>query len=156
MTTIVLSVTKADVYKEVAKTCSYTGAKRITPSTEEGQPSVYERIFTTDADAEMLDRYWAEGCNEMTSMFKPFIGVCDGDDISYTVSLMMGNSFSTSLTSTVNSNLFSYLVYSICAKWFLMTSPEDVQKYELLAEEAKNKVREDLYFKKKPVRTVIN
>lgn len=155
MSTIVLSVNKADVYSEVAKTCSYTGAKRITPSTEEGQPSVYERIFTTDADAEMLDRYWAEGCNEMTSVFKPFISSLGVNGDTYSADLAMGDSFETSLETPVNSNLFSYLVYSICAKWFLMTSPEDVQKYELLAEEAKNKVREDLYFKKKPVRTVI-
>ena len=44
MINITLTINKADVYKEVAQTTSYTGAKM------DSDGNAYDRIFTTDED----------------------------------------------------------------------------------------------------------
>ena len=67
MTEIELTVQKASVYDEVAKTTSYTGAKMT------GDDDAYERIFTTDDDRMMLERFWVEACSAVTEQFKPFL-----------------------------------------------------------------------------------
>ena len=48
-----LTTDKNDVYEEVAKTTSYAGAKT-------DDATAYDKIFTTDADKEMLERFWQE------------------------------------------------------------------------------------------------
>ena len=67
MKTIELTVNKANVYDEVAKTTSYTGQKM------QGDATAYDRIFTTDDDRMMLERFWVEACNGATEQFKPFL-----------------------------------------------------------------------------------
>ena len=50
MTDIALTVNKESVYEEVAQTTSYTGAKM-------NDELAYNRIFTTDEDKSMLERF---------------------------------------------------------------------------------------------------
>jgi hypothetical protein len=50
MIDIILTVNKEKVYEEVAKTTSYTGAKM-------DDELAYDRIFTTDEDKSMLERF---------------------------------------------------------------------------------------------------
>ena len=67
MNNITLTVNKAYVYDEVAKTTAYTGAKM------KDDADAYDRIFTTDEDRMMLERFWVEACNGATEEFKQFI-----------------------------------------------------------------------------------
>lgn len=50
MTDIALTVNKESVYEEVAQTTAYTGAKM-------DNELAYNRIFTTDEDKSMLERF---------------------------------------------------------------------------------------------------
>lgn len=67
MKEIELSVNKANVYTEVAKTTAYTGSKM------QDDKEAYSRIFATDEDREMLERFWVEACNGATELLKQFI-----------------------------------------------------------------------------------
>lgn len=53
MIEIVLTIDKENVYWKVAQTTFYTGAK-----TKMDDNGAYERIFTTDDDKLMLERFW--------------------------------------------------------------------------------------------------
>ena len=81
MKNIELKINKARVYDEVAKTTSYTGVKM------QGDESAYDRIFTTDADREMLERFWVEACNGATEQFKPFLVSVTDQPMSHGVEL---------------------------------------------------------------------
>ena len=64
---IELNVKKNEVLEEVAKTSSYSGSKM---TEDEG---AYERIFTTDADREMLERFWSESQVAVCEAMKKFL-----------------------------------------------------------------------------------
>ena len=58
----VLKIKKEDVYNEVAKTTSYTGAKME-------DDAAYERIFTTAEDKTMLERFTYTLTLELSASF---------------------------------------------------------------------------------------
>ena len=65
---VVLSIKKANVYDEVAKLTGYVGAKNI-----EDTGKAYDRVFTTDDDRLMLERFWREAVGAITDEVKRFI-----------------------------------------------------------------------------------
>lgn len=65
MTDIALTVNKESVYEEVAQTTSYTGAKMK-------DELAYNRIFTTDEDKSMLERFWNESKNTACNSLKKY------------------------------------------------------------------------------------
>ena len=112
MIEIQLKVNKASVYEEVAKTTSYAGAKM------EGDEQAYDRIFTTDDDRLMLERFWNEASNAATEQMKPFIlSVSEHSDErtvnlenNYELKLELSNSFDTNLRDSIETSLKSFFV----------------------------------------------
>ena len=157
MNIVQLTISKADVYDEVAKTTSYSGAKK----TED--PEAYNRIFATDADRLMLERFWMEACNGATEEFKQFIvsvsnqsesrGVQLNND--YKVQLELSTMYDTNLTSSMQSSLFSYFVSSIVAKWFKFTNAGESETFGADAVASMLDVKSKMFYRKKPKRKVI-
>ena len=153
-----ITVSKNKVYNEVAKTTSYTGAKKMA-----GDESAYERIFTTDEDQLMLERFWMECCNEATNEFRPFIVSVteqnDSETISlennYTATLSMPSAFDENLVTSMQNSLFSFFVNSISGKWYKMTNKEEYDSYLKDAHTNLMDVRSKLYYRKKPTRKKI-
>ncbi len=148
MEKITLTVNKADVYDEVAKTTSYTGAKM------QGDAEAYERIFTTDADHTMLERFWTESCNVVTDLLKRFLagdGSKDASDV-YEVTIEPSISFDMTLRGSMEASLFSYFVNAIVSKWFKFTNREETVSYEGAASKCLLDVKSKLYYRKKPLR----
>jgi hypothetical protein len=73
MQDITLTINKSKVWHEVAKATSYTGAKMVTGD----DPGAYDRIFTTDEDREMMERYWVEACSLATSQLREWVKVVE-------------------------------------------------------------------------------
>ena len=148
------TVNKANVYNEVAKTTSYTGAKM------EKDDNAYQRIFTKDEDRLMLERFWIETCNAVTDQLKQFIvSVSDQAvnydinlEMNYEVTLELSSSYDTNLSGSVNTSLFSFFVSSIVSKWFKFTNKEDEEIYVKEAVGLMNDVISKVYWKKKPKR----
>lgn len=69
MKSIEFQIAKGEVYNEVAKTTSYTGAKM------ENDEDAYDRIFTTDEDKAMLERFWNESKNMVAGSLKKVLGI---------------------------------------------------------------------------------
>ena len=111
MTSVNININKANVYVEVAKTSSYSGAKMIDEA-----PNAYEKIFTTDEDRMMLERFWREACNQVTDLFKPFLesvvelSESHGIDLTanYTASLSLSSSYDPNLTNSIQNSIFSF------------------------------------------------
>lgn len=156
MKTIELTVNKANVYDEVAKTTSYTGQKM------QGDATAYDRIFTTDDDRMMLERFWVEACNGATEQFKPFIVSVSDQPVShgveldknYVVKLELSNSYDESLNGSIGTSLFSYFVAMIVSKWYKFTNKGESESYGTDAVGAIDDVMRKIYYRKKPTRVV--
>ena len=154
MITVTFTVRKANVYDEVAKTTSYTGAKMT------GDATAYQRIFTTDADRLMLERFWTEACNAVADLFKPFLtSISDiteshHADITknFTAVLELSGSYDTALNQSIESSLFSFFTNLIVSKWYEFSNKNEAEKYATAAAAMLEDVRSKIYFRKKPRR----
>lgn len=156
MKTIQLTVRKQEVYNEVAKTTSYTGAKM------QDDDTAYDRIFTTDSDRSMLERFWTEACNAATGQLRKFVvAVSDNSEGStidlsrdYSVTLELSSSYDDNMTESVQSSLFSFFVSVIVAKWYKFTNKGEAESYAVDALGMMNDVTGKIFHKMKPRRVV--
>ena len=157
MIEITIKAIKADVLNEVARTTAYEGKK----ASDEG---AYERIFTTEEDRSMLQRFWDEAASSMTESLKRFVTsvddsytTSDGGGTSetlpaYVANLSVSSSYDTALTSSVEKSLFSYFVNAIVSKWNNFVKADGVARYEQEANDNMTDILSKLFYKKKPTR----
>lgn len=156
MNNITLTVNKQKVYDEVAKTTAYAGAKMTDDS------GAYDRIFTTNADRMMLERFWVEACNVATEEFKPFIisvsEQSEGYEVdltkNYSVELELSSRFDTNLKGSMETSLFSFFVATIVGKWCKFTDKGETDSYINDAQKAMMDIRSKMYYRKKPMRII--
>lgn len=129
-----LSISKDDIYEEVAKTTSYTGSKKDQLA-ETDTPKAYDTMATTDEDADQLDRFWQEGWIQVGEALKRYIDNIPSTPtiISsrpyYTLSLMLPSNFDTGLSGVMCQELHSFMINFIIAKWFAFTSKTEATEY---------------------------
>ena len=146
------TVHKSEVYNEVAKTTSYTGIKM--------SGADYERIFTTDEDRMMLERFFNEAANSLTDLFKPFlVSVSDTApqhciDLShnYVVELELSSSYDEHLSGSIQSSMFSFFTNFIVGSWYKFTNKGEAEGYLGNAANFLLDIKSKLYFRKKPRR----
>lgn len=147
MKIITLTIGKEAVYAEVSQTTAYSGAKMT------DDKDAYDRIFTTDADRAMLERFWDETCSMATEGMKRFV-VEVSSDADYISTLELSNSYDEALTPSVEKSLFSYFVLSIVSKWNAFVDKGEVERYANEAHISFQDVLSKLYYKKRPQRVV--
>ena len=149
MADIVLTVNKEKVYEEVAQTTSYTGAKM-------DDEHAYERIFTTDEDKSMLERFWNESKNTVCNSLKKILLSEIEASGEYELSLGVSSSFDEALTESMNRSLFSFFVMSITANSNPFTNKEEATGYATEAAIYMEDVMRKAFFKKRPIRPTYN
>ena len=145
MINITLTVNKEKVYEEVAQTTSYTGAKM-------DDEHAYDRIFTTDEDKSMLERFWNECRNTVCNSMKKVLNLESETDGVFSLALELSNSFDEALTVSMQRSLFSFFVMNITAKWYTFTNKEEATGYATEAATYLEDIMRKAYFKKRPVR----
>ncbi|MCQ2220007.1 MAG: hypothetical protein MJZ12_01365 [Prevotella sp.] len=145
MKQITINVVKSAVYNEVAKTTSYAGAKKV------GDEGAYDRIFTTDEDQEMLERFWKEAASGATDTLKKWISENEEGD-EYRLLLHVADGYDIGLTSSIETSLFSYFVNFIIGKWYLIVNAQESERYVTDAAGAMDDVMSKIFHRKKPKR----
>ncbi len=156
MNNITLTVNKEFVYSAIAKISSYAGDKMV------GDDDAYMRIFTTDEDQLMLERFWKEACNVVIGQIKPFIVSVNKNPDSSTVQLAnnfvatleMSSAFDTSLTDNISSSLTSFFIDYIIHKWYKFTNKAEAEGYLIEANNFLDDIMQKLYYRKKPKRVI--
>lgn len=143
MNNVSFNISKAKVYNEVAKTTSYGGKK----AQDDG--SAYERVRTTTEDEELLNRFWDEACDMVTSIVKPFL-VSVNDDTDFTLDLSLPERYDTNLNDMLKDTAFSFIVNVIIAKWYEIANKDEVQKYTDMATALEAKIKSVVFHRKKP------
>ena len=144
-----LSVNKENVYNEVAKTTSYTGAKM-------DDEAAYNRIFTTEEDKTMLERFWNESKSTICGSLKKFLTDEQESGGAYTLTLDLSVSFDEILLESMERSLFSFFVMNITAKWYTLANKKEATDYAAGAASNLEDIMRKAYFKRKPRRPTYN
>ena len=143
---ITLTIKQSDVFKEVAQTTSYTGAKM------NDDANAYKRISTVDEDQPELKRFWDESRAEVAQTFIRLLLSEGMSGDNYNLVLNVSVSFDTALLPGMQLGLFSYFVQSITAKWYVYSNKEEAGEFANVGKGILEEVKEKAFFKKKPVR----
>ena len=152
MANFTLTITKSDIYEEVAKTTAYIGAKN---KLEDGK-SAFDQVFVTDADLTMIDRFFNESLESLRNVLKRFVSGVSVADVTITWQLEMPSRFDDNLLESIKSSANSFLVNSIIGKWCEITANDKVKEYADNAAALLLDIKDKAFFKKKPTRTKIS
>lgn len=152
MADFTLTIKKNDIYEEVAKTTAYIGKK----ATVEDGKSAFDKIFVTEADLAMIERFFNESLDALRNVLKRFISGGSGVDGTISWNLDMPSRFDDNLLSSINSSANSFIVNSIIGKWCEITANDKVKEYADNAAALLLDIKEKAFFKKKPTRTKIS
>lgn len=148
MKIIKIYVKNADIFAEVAKTTAYAGAK-----TDSGDPATtFDRVATVDPDENLLERYRQMACSELIDALRAFVTGADFSGPTLSLTLEVSGSYDDSLTRSVETDIFSFIVAAISARWFRVTWPAKAGEY---GEEARGFITEatrKLYHRRRPMR----
>ena len=150
MIEVTLTIDKESGYNEVAQTTSYTGAKMA-------DADAYERIFTTDEDKSMLERFWSECKNTIANSLKRILlNEQETEEGIYSLYLGVSSPFDEALTESMQRSLFSFFVMNITAKWYTFTNKNEATGYASEAATYIDDIMRKAFFKKKPTRPTYN
>ena len=153
---IKLTANKLDVYNEVAKTTAYAGSKQL-----EADEHAYEHMFTTDEDRLMLERYFAEACNEVvnslpTSYIVEVSNYNTGTGIDlyadFVLTLEVPEAFPDNLSPSVEASMFFYLTTYITSQWFALQKSDMAIIYKEKSDVFKRDISVMLHRRSRPVR----
>jgi hypothetical protein len=155
MKQVTLTVNKGLVYNEVAKTTAYTGAKQLTDDDKEA----YKRIFTTNADQLMLERYFIEASNALTKEISPYLHIVSShpasngvDDKDYVIVIEIADTWPDALKDATEGTMFSFFVNYIVSMWYLLQKKAEASDYMAIATELKSSMTSLLIKRVQPVR----
>ena len=145
MKTLLLTVSREDVYSEVEKTTEYTGAKMM--HADEG---AHDRLAVTEADRELLSRFFDEAAGVATDECKRFVDEVTLDEAGYEARLSMSDSFDEHLSESTRTSLRNFFVAAVIAKWCKIVSSDAGAAYSADATAAMLDVRSKIFNRKRP------
>ena len=149
MAEFALSVSKGDVWDEVAKTTAYLGDKLVVA---EGGDDAYDRVLLTDANREDLQRFWEEAVAHANVRLRELLLRAEAPSGDYVVVLDVSDAYERALDVSVLSLLRSYFVLAIVARWCGFADRDDAEGFAGEAEALLEDVRRKLYTRRRPRR----
>lgn len=149
MKDINITVKKDDVYEEVAKTSAYIGGKNV----DGNGSSLYDKVFVTDVDKEMLERFWQDALNSISFLVSGILSHTDvDDDGNYTMSLMLPENFQMTQLPILHSTIVNYVENAIITEWCNVSAKDEVTAYAEQAAALLKQVRNLIYSRRRPIR----
>ena len=145
MKTLLLTVGREDVYYEVEKTTEYTGAKMM--HADEG---AHDRLAVTEADRELLSRFFDEAAGVATDECKRFVDEVTLDEAGYEARLSMSDSYDEHLSDSIRTSLRNFFVAAVIAKWCKIVGSDAGAAYTADATAAMLDVRSKIFNRKRP------
>lgn len=145
MKELLLTAKREDVYSEVEKTTEYTGAKMM--HADEG---AHDRLAVTEADRELLNRFFDEAAGVATDECKRFVDEVTLDESGYEARLSMSDSFDEHLSDSIRTSLRNFFVAAVIAKWCKIVGSDAGAAYSADATAAMLDVRRKIFNRKRP------
>ena len=145
MKELLLTAKREDVYSEVEKTTEYTGAKMM-----HADDGAHDRLSVTEADRELLSRFFDEAAGVATDECKRFVDDVTLDDTGYEARLSMSDSYDEHLSDSIRTSLRNFFVAAIIAKWCKIVGSDAGAAYSADATAAMLDVRSKIFNRKRP------
>ena len=145
MKELLLTAKREDVYSEVEKTTEYTGAKMM--HADEG---AHDRLAVTEADRELLSRFFDEAAGVATDECKRFVDEVTLDESGYEARLSMSDSYDEHLSDSIRTSLRNFFVAAVIAKWCKIVDSDAGAGYSADATAAMLDVRSKIFNRKRP------
>ena len=145
MKELLLTAKREDVYSEVEKTTEYTGAKMM--HADEG---AHDRLSVTEADRELLSRFFDEAAGVATNECKRFVDEVTLDEAGYEARLSMSDSYDEHLSESIRTSLRNFFVAAVIAKWCKIVGSDAGAAYSADATAAMLDVRSKIFNRKRP------
>lgn len=150
MQDVKITIKKDDVFEEVEKTSAYVGSKNI----DSNGRSLYDSVFVTDTDRQMLERFWQDAQNSVSSALSRVIGHTDVDSNgNYTICLAMPDNFQIEQLPNLQSTAMNYVVNVIVAEWCNVSAKGEMENYTKQAETLLLQMKRIIYSRCRPIRT---
>lgn len=137
-----LTISKTLVYRQVAQTTAYAGAKM----------GDYERMSATEADNSQLDRFWHESCDAISQAFRLLLAREERGADGLALQLRLSAAFDSALADSLQSAIFSYCVASIVAKWYGFVNKAEAPQYAAAAADMLAEAKRQAFSKRPPSR----
>lgn len=151
MQNLIITISKASVYDEVAKTTAYLGAKNV----DANGKNLFDQVFVTDADKAMLEGFWSDAIKNLTFALQRNVGKVNevGDeDGSVGIGLGMTDNWNDKLKGALNECFQQYVVNKILADWCGISHKDMVEQYTAKATEQLQEISNLVYARKRPTR----
>ena len=126
MQKIKIEISKADVYNEVAKTTAYIGGKSL----DSNGKSMYDQVFVTDVDREMLERFWRGALDSLTYVLGNVLMLTtEEENGSVCLCLKMTDNFPMTLEGSLKSTAIEYVENKIIGEWCSVTAKGEAEQY---------------------------
>lgn len=145
MKELLLTAKRDDVYSEVEKTTEYTGAKMM-----HADNGAHDRLSVTEADRELLSRFFDEAAGVATNEYKRFVDEVRLDEAGYEARLSMSDSYDEHLSDSIRTSLRNFFVAAVIAKWCKIVGSDAGAAYSADATAAMLDVRSKIFNRKRP------
>ena len=154
--TINITISKARVLDEVAKTTAYIGSKSMSAE----DLGTYERVAVVDPDREQLDRYWMEACGGASMALAHWCTSANAQllthhaelDRDYKVTLQLPTNWNNAYNNALRESIMSYLINSILSRWLLIVKKDEAEAYAALSSGNGAQIAQILLERKRPAR----
>lgn len=148
-----ITVNKANVYEEASEQTAYDGAKAGT----------YQQVALKHVDLNLLERFWVEACNTVTSSLREYISSVSNNEVShgvelsnnYEVTLKLPSNFDFSQIKNMETSLFNFFVNFIIARWYHTANKPEAESVGARAQSMLENTVKLLYHRVRPQGFVI-
>lgn len=114
--TIEITLDRTQTFEQVNKITSYIGSK-----TKSDQDMMsYAVIATTSYNDELLQNYYDDALNNLSTLFKPFLSTTAVEDARTTFTLEMPSNFAAALLDSLQKEVNSFAVDFILSLWLTL------------------------------------
>lgn len=145
---VFVKVYKERVYDEVAKLTSYIGSKTIV----NGEP-LYNKVFTTPEDAELLDRFWEKSVDELIDETRHYFSLrFEENDGAACIVVDLPKDFDLNKESSLSVKAEEYSINRILTEWMSVSAPDQMEVYAIKAQSALDAFKSTLHSRRIPQR----
>ena len=147
MADITIQIDKQEVYEEVSKVTAYIGGKNV----DANGKTLYEQVFVTDADKEMIDSFFSSATSNVATALEHTLKDMETNDIGFILTLRMPGNFMTTMEKPLTESIIEYIENSIVAAWCDITK-KDEESYATNASALLQQINAMQYLRQRPKR----
>ena len=147
MADITIQIDKQEVYEEVSKVTAYIGGKNV----DANGKTLYDQVFVTDADKEMIDSFFSSATNNVATALEHTLKDMETNDIGFILTLRMPGNFRKTMEKPLTESIIEYIENSIVAEWCDITK-KDEESYATNASALLQQINAMQYLRQRPKR----